>query len=75
LAQTLWLTDGYTLLFAADASITIAPNLFSNIPYNVTKDLTPIINVASGPFVLLANPNFPANDLTTRIALAMQRPG
>ncbi len=67
--------DGYTLLFAADASITIAPNLFSNIPYNVTKDLTPIINVASGPFVLLANPNFPANDLTTLIAMARQRPG
>jgi tripartite-type tricarboxylate transporter receptor subunit TctC len=67
--------DGYTLLFAADASITIAPNLFSNIPYNATKDLTPIINAASGPFVLMANPNFPANDLKTLIAMAKQQPG
>jgi len=67
--------DGYTLLFAADASITIAPNLFSNIPYNVTKDFSPIINVASGPFVLMATPNFPANDLKTVIAMAKQRPG
>jgi tripartite-type tricarboxylate transporter receptor subunit TctC len=41
--------DGYTLLFAADASITIAPNLLS-APYNPVKDLTPIINVAAGPF-------------------------
>jgi tripartite-type tricarboxylate transporter receptor subunit TctC len=67
--------DGYTLLFAADATITIAPHLFSSIPYNVTKDLTPIINAASGPFVLLANPNFPANDLKTLIAMAKQQPG
>lgn len=67
--------DGYTLLFAADASITIAPNLYSNIPYNPTKDLTPIINVASGPFVLLANANFPANDMKGLIALAKQQPG
>ncbi len=67
--------DGYTLLFAADATITIAPNLFSNIPYNATKDLTPIINAASGPFVLMAHPSFPANDLKTLIAMAKQQPG
>ncbi len=67
--------DGYTLLFAADATITIAPNLFSSIPYNATKDLTPIINAASGPFVLLANPSFPANDIKTLIAMAKQQPG
>src|SRR5882672_2785596 len=26
--------DGYTLLFAADASITIAPHLYSKLPYD-----------------------------------------
>ena len=67
--------DGYTLLFAADASITIAPNLLPNTPYNVTKDLTPIINTTSGPFVMLANPSFPANDIKGLIALAKQQPG
>lgn len=67
--------DGYTLLFAADASITIAPNLIPNTPYNPTRDLTPIINVASGPFVMMAHPNFPANDVKGLIALARQQPG
>ena len=67
--------DGYTLLFAADASITITPNLLTNMPYNVSKDLTPIINAASGPFVMLANPNFAANDIKGLIALAKQQPG
>ena len=66
--------DGYNLLFAADASITIAPNLYS-APYNPVKDLTPIVNVASGPFVMLANSNFPANSVKELIALAKQQPG
>ena len=66
--------DGYTLLFAADASITIAPNLLT-APYNPVKDLTPIINVAAGPFVMLANPSFPANNVKELIALAKQQPG
>ena len=67
--------DGYTLLFAADASITIAPHLLTNMPYVVGKDLTPIINATSGPFVMLANPNFPVNDIKGLIALAKQQPG
>lgn len=67
--------DGYTLLFAADASITMAPNLYTTIPYNPTKDLTPIINACTGPFVLLAHPSFPANDIKELIALAKQQPG
>jgi len=67
--------DGYTLLFAADASITIAPNLYNTVPYNPIKDLTPIINVASGPFVMMATPNFPANNVKELIAMAKQQPG
>lgn len=67
--------DGYTLLFAADASITMAPNLYTTIPYNPTKDLAPIINACTGPFVLLAHPSFPANDIKELIALAKQQPG
>jgi tripartite-type tricarboxylate transporter receptor subunit TctC len=66
--------DGYNLLFAADASITIAPNLYA-APYNSVKDLTPIVNVASGPFVMLANSTFPANNIKELIALAKQQPG
>lgn len=67
--------DGYTLLFAADASITLAPNLVRNIPYNVLRDLTPIANAVAGPFVLLAHPSFPANDMKEFIALAKAQPG
>jgi tripartite-type tricarboxylate transporter receptor subunit TctC len=67
--------DGYTLLFAADASITISPHLYSKLPYDVVRDFAPIVNVAAGPFVLLAHPSFPANNVQELIALVRAQPG
>jgi tripartite-type tricarboxylate transporter receptor subunit TctC len=67
--------DGYTLLFAADATITLAPAVMAKLPYDPVKDLTPIVNVAAGPFVLLAHPSFPANTVQEFIALAKKQPG
>ncbi len=67
--------DGYTLLFAADATITIAPHLYSKLPYDPVRDLAPIVNVAAGPFVLMANPAFPANNVKELIALVRAQPG
>ncbi len=67
--------DGYTLLFAADASITIAPHLYSKIPYDPVRDFAPIVNVTAGPFVLMANPAFPASNVKELIALVRAQPG
>jgi tripartite-type tricarboxylate transporter receptor subunit TctC len=67
--------DGYTLLFAADATITIAPHLYSKLPYDPVRDLAPIVNVTAGPFVLLANPAFPPNNVKELIALVHAQPG
>src|SRR5256885_6830066 len=67
--------DGYTLLFAADASITIAPHLYSKLPYDPVRDLAPIVNVAAGPFVLMANPAFVPNSVKELIALVQTQPG
>jgi len=69
------LPDGYTLLFAADASITIAPLLYSKNPYDPVRDLAPIVNAASGPFVIMAHPSFPANNIKELLALAKAQPG
>src|SRR4029079_11797052 len=67
--------DGYTLLFAADASVTLAPAVIAKMPYDPVRDLTPIVNVTAGPFVLMANPAFPANNMAELIALAKKQPG
>jgi tripartite-type tricarboxylate transporter receptor subunit TctC len=67
--------DGYTLLFAADASITIAPHLYSKLPYDPVRDFAPIVNVTTGPFVLMANPAFAPNNVKELIALVQTQPG
>jgi tripartite-type tricarboxylate transporter receptor subunit TctC len=67
--------DGYTLLFAADATITLAPSVIAKMPYDPVRDLAPIVNVTAGPFVLMANPAFPANNMAELIALAKKEPG
>ena len=66
--------DGYTLLFAADATVTLAPAVIAKLPYDPVRDLTPIVNVASGPFVLLAHPAFPASTVQEFVALAKKQP-
>jgi tripartite-type tricarboxylate transporter receptor subunit TctC len=66
--------DGYTLLFAADAPITVSPNLVK-VPYDPIRDLTPIVNVAQGAFVLLAHPSVPAKNVPELIALVKSQPG
>src|SRR5260370_11035216 len=55
--------DGYTLLFAADASITIVPHLYSTLPYDPGRGLAPMVNVATRPFALMANPPFAPNNI------------
>jgi tripartite-type tricarboxylate transporter receptor subunit TctC len=40
--------DGYTLLFAADATITLAPAVIARLPYDPVRDLSPIVNVTAG---------------------------
>jgi tripartite-type tricarboxylate transporter receptor subunit TctC len=67
--------DGYTLLFAADATITLAPAVIAKLPYDPLRDLAPIVNVTAGPFVLMAHPSFPANNVAELIALAKKEPG
>lgn len=67
--------DGYTLLFAADASITVTPNLVPNLPYDPVRDFAPIVNVAQGPFVLMVHSSVPANNVKELIAWIRSQPG
>jgi len=51
--------DGHTLLLAADSLITINPHVYSNMPLDTLKDLTPIASLVSNQFVLSINPALP----------------
>ena len=51
--------DGHTLLLAADSLITINPHVYSKMPIDTLKDLTPVSSLVSNQFVLSINPALP----------------
>ena len=68
--------DGYTLLFhEVAATFAIQPYLTKSLPYDVTKDLTPISLVARGQIFLLVNADLPVNSVKELVALAKSKPG
>ncbi len=66
--------DGYTLLYTPSSlSLSVVVNKVP--PYDVTKDFTPIVNVAISPYALVVNPSVPAHSLKEFIAYAKANPG
>ena len=52
--------DGLTLLVVPDSPITANPHLFSKLPYDPIKDLTPITVLCRITPVLVVNASLPA---------------
>ena len=65
--------DGYTLLESASVHV-INPLLYKNVPYDVTKDFTPIMLLAVGPLLVSTPPNVPANNLKEFFDLVRKDP-
>ena len=68
------LPDGYTLLLTTNATVVINPHL-SKLPYDPVRDLAPVSQVATLPFVLLVHPTIPAKSVAELISLAKSKPG
>ena len=66
--------DGYTLHITDSGPMAIVPNM-RKTGYNPLIDFTPIAMVGSGGTVIVTQPNSPATDLKTMIALMKQKPG
>ena len=62
--------DGHTLLLAADSLITINPHVYSSMPIDTLKDLTPISSLVSNQFVLSINPKLPPQNFKEFIEYA-----
>jgi len=67
--------DGYTLTLAPVGNLTIAPSLYSKLPYDPAKDYAPITVLAAVPNVLIVHPSVPVRSLAELIALAKSKPG
>ena len=67
--------DGYTVMMAHIAAISIMPTLIAKLPYDAQKDFAPISLVAIGPNFLVVHPSVPARSVKELVALAKARPG
>jgi tripartite-type tricarboxylate transporter receptor subunit TctC len=67
--------DGYTVMMAHIAAISILPTLIAKLPYDAQKDFAPISLVAIGPNFLVVHPSVPARSVKELVALAKARPG
>jgi tripartite-type tricarboxylate transporter receptor subunit TctC len=67
--------DGHTLMLTAQSAQTINPWLYKNTGFDPVKDFEPVMSVATAPYLLVANPQFPVSNLKDLVAYAKTRPG
>ena len=67
--------DGYTLAITGN-TLLVGAHLYKNVPYDALKDFTHVTMMASGPYVLVVNPQkVPVNSVRELIASAKAKPG
>jgi tripartite-type tricarboxylate transporter receptor subunit TctC len=66
--------DGHTLLMGA-VHHTIAPSVYKKLPYNFSKDFTPVTTVALVPSVPVVNASTPAKNVAELLAMIKPAPG
>ena len=67
--------DGYTIAAASAGPLAINPHIFAKLPYDTLRDLTPIANMTSFPYLLVTHPSLPVKNVKELIALARAKPG
>jgi len=67
--------DGYTLLLANGAGVTINPSVYLKLPYDPQKDFQPITQITSGAYYMVVPTSLPAKTVKEYIALAKAKPG
>jgi tripartite-type tricarboxylate transporter receptor subunit TctC len=67
--------DGHTLLYTISVTAAQNPHLFSKLPYDPMKDLTPVMFAARSSTVLTVPANSPFNSVADLIKHAKANPG
>jgi len=67
--------DGYTLLLTDVGGLVISASVYPHLPFNPSKDFSPVIMVAYSPHVLAVHPSVKVTNVKELIALAKANPG
>jgi tripartite-type tricarboxylate transporter receptor subunit TctC len=67
--------DGHTIFACTTGVFAIMPFLYPKLGYNYEKDLAPVTQTGSLPYIIVLHPSLPAKNVREFIALAKARPG
>ena len=67
--------DGYTLTLMDVGNLSVSPSMYTKLPFDIIRDLTPITTVTFSPYLLTTHPNVPVKTVAELIALAKKSPG
>ena len=67
--------DGYSYIFAEVGILAINPSYYKSLPYDPERDLQPVIDLSSNPWVLLTAKDGPIKSMRSLVELAKANPG
>ena len=67
--------DGYTIVESSFGPMIISPFVYSKLPYDPVKDLSPITLAGASWFFMVVHPSVPAKTVKEFIAAAKAKPG
>ena len=67
--------DGYTLMLGSIVDYAIAPHVHKALPFDMARDLLPVVECGFGTVALIVNADVPAKTLKDFIALTKSKPG
>jgi tripartite-type tricarboxylate transporter receptor subunit TctC len=67
--------DGHSLMITTNTTHAANPALFRNLPYDPVRDFEAVALFGLAPFLIVATPNAPFNNLTELVAYAKAHPG
>jgi tripartite-type tricarboxylate transporter receptor subunit TctC len=67
--------DGYTLLLTDLGGLVISASVYPKLPFDPSKDFSPVIMVSYSPHVLAVHPSVRANSVKELVDLAKKEPG
>jgi len=67
--------DGYTLLITDLGGLVISASVYPALPFNPSKDFSPVVMVSYSPHVLAVHPSVKASNVKELIELAKAQPG
>lgn len=67
--------DGYTLMLGSIVDYAIAPHVHKALPFEMARDLLPVVEAGFGTVALIVNAELPVRSVKELIALAKAKPG